>query len=182
MKLGIYIGSFNPPHKGHIHVVNYLINKKIVDKVLIVPTKNYLDKQDLIDIKHRINILKLYENDNVKIDTENNDYSYTYQLMRKVSIDYPNDNLYLVIGADNIINFNKWKNYEELLNYGIIIMNRLGIDTHKYTRNYPKGHFIILKDFQPIDISSTELRENYNSEFLDESVRQYIIKNNLYKK
>lgn len=181
MKLGIYIGSFNPPHKGHIYVVNYLLDNEVVDKVLIVPTENYWDKQSLVDIKHRINMLKFYENDNIKVDTENNGYAYTYELMRKLKEDYPQEKLYLVIGADNIVSFDKWKEYEELLGYNIIIMNREGIDIEKYIKNYPQGHFTILKDFKPIDISSTELRENVDSEYLDEPVRQYIKKNNLYK-
>ena len=84
MKLGIYIGSFNPVHLGHIDVVNYLINNKIVDKILIVPTLNYWDKNDLIDIKHRINMLKLIENKKIKIDDKNNNYIYTYELMNKL--------------------------------------------------------------------------------------------------
>ena len=180
MKLGIYIGSFNPPHKGHIYVVNYLLDNDVVDKVLIVPTANYWDKQNLPDISHRINMLKFYETDNIKVDSENNGYTYTYELMRKLSEIYPKDILYLVIGADNIISFDKWKNYKELLGYNIIIMNREGINIEKYTKNYPEGHFTILKDFKPIDISSTELRKTLDSEYLDDEVIQYVKKHNLY--
>ena len=63
MKLGIYIGSFNPPHKGHIKVINYLLDNDYVDKILVVPTGNYWDKQDLVDIRDRIKMLQFYEND-----------------------------------------------------------------------------------------------------------------------
>ncbi len=181
MKLGIYIGSFNPPHKGHIHVVNYLIEKKIIDKVLIVPTGNYWDKQNLVDLNHRINMLKLYENDNIIIDVVNNDYQYTYQLMRKLKEIYRDMELYLIIGADNIISFNKWKNYEELLNYNIIIMNRSGIDIDKYLENYPQGKFTIAKDFIPIEISSTDIRNDIDNENIDEEIKKYIKKNQLYR-
>ena len=180
MKLGIYIGSFNPPHKAHIRVVNYLLDNMIVDKVLIIPTENYWDKQDLVDLKHRINMLKFYETDNIMIDTVNNEYPYTYELMRKLSKDYSNDKLYLIIGADNIVSFDKWKNYQELLNYNIIIMNRDNIDIHKYTKKYPNGHFTIVKDFN-YDVSSTNIRNNLTNESLDEPVLKYIKKNNLYK-
>ena len=180
MKLGIYIGSFNPPHKGHIYVVNYLINEKIVDKVLIVPTNNYWDKQDLVDINDRINMLKYYENNNIIIDTVNNHYSYTYELMRELKKLYHDDILYLIIGADNIVNFNKWENYQELLQYNIIIMNRDDIDIDKYIKNYPEGHFTILKDFKPINISSTIIRNQIYNDFLDEKVNQYIKKHRLY--
>jgi len=180
MRLGIYIGSFNPPHKGHIGIVNYLLNNDIIDKVLIIPTKNYWDKQDLVDIKDRINMLKFYEKENIKIDTKNNHYQYTYELMRKLKKDYPKDSLYLIIGADNIIDFNKWKNYQELLNYPIIIMNRNGIDIDSYLKKY-KGNFIVLKDFN-MDISSTTARNKIDSELLDNEVIKYIRENHLYGK
>lgn len=181
MKLGIYIGSFNPPHKGHIYVVNYLLDNDVVDKVLIVPTENYWDKNNLVDINHRINMLKFYENESIMVDTKNNGYAYTYELMRKLSEDYYKDILYLVIGADNIINFDKWKNYKELLNYNIIIMNRDGINIEECIKKYPEGNFIILKEFNPINISSTELRENLDNRYLDDKVIQYVKEHNLYK-
>ena len=63
MKIGIYVGSFNPPHEGHHKVMKYLLEKKIVDKVLLLPTPEYWNKKDLIDIKERINMLKYYEED-----------------------------------------------------------------------------------------------------------------------
>ncbi len=179
MKLGVYIGSFNPPHKGHKYVIDYLLDKKIVDKVLIVPTKNYWDKQDLVDIKDRIRMLKFYENDCVKVDTSHNEYNYTYELMRELKKEY-DDELYLIIGADNIVNFDKWKNYEELLKYHIIIMNRNGIDIEKYIEKY-KGKFLIQKDFHEIDISSTKIRNKINDEYLDQEIKKYIINNNLYQ-
>ena len=180
MNIGVYVGSFNPPHKGHIYVVNYLLDNKVVNKVLIVPTGNYWDKQNLVNLKDRINMLKIYENENIIIDTVNNEYPYTYQLMRKLKIDYPNDTLFLIMGADNIISFDKWKNYEELLEGNIIIMNRDGIDIEKYLKNYPEGHFIVLKDFHPINISSTEIRNNPDNEYIDEEVKKYIKKHDLY--
>ncbi len=180
MRLGIFIGSFNPPHKAHIKIVNYLLNNKVVDKVLIVPTENYWDKQDLIDIKHRINMLKYYENRNIIIDTENNEYPYTYLLMRKLKNTYKEDTLYLIIGADNIINFDKWKEYQELLKYNIIIMGRDNIDINKYIKKYPNGHFTIIEDFN-YNVSSTKLRDNINSRNIDEKIIDYIRKNNLYK-
>ncbi len=182
MKTGIYIGSFNPPHKGHIYVVNYLLDNKFVDKVIIVPTESYWDKQNLIDLKDRINMLKFYENELIKIDTHNNAYPYTYLLMRQLSQEYPDDTLYLVIGADNIINFDKWKNYEELLNYKIIVMNRNNIDIDSYIKKYNTPNFIVINDFPFLDISSTEIRNNLDNEYLDKRVLEYIRKNNLYEK
>ena len=65
MKLGVYVGSFNPVHKGHIKIINHLLDNNYVDKILVIPTGNYWDKNDLEDIRHRINMLKFYENKNI---------------------------------------------------------------------------------------------------------------------
>ena len=181
MRLGVYVGSFNPVHIGHIDVVNYLINEKYVDKVLIVPTLNYWNKNNLIDIKHRINMLKIFENKKIKIDTKNNKYIYTYELLNKISKEY-DDELYLIMGADNIIEFDKWKNYKELLKYKIIIVNRDNIDIEKYIKKYNTNNFIVVSNYKYIDISSTEIRNNLNSKYLDERVRDYINKNELFRK
>ena len=124
-------------------------------------------------------MLKFYERENVLVDTVNNGYPYTYQLMRKLKIDYPFDTLHLIIGADNIISFDNWKNYQELLTNNIIIMNRNDIDIDKYINNYPDANFTIIRDFR-VDVSSTSLRNSLNSEYLDEEVKQYIKKHRLY--
>ena len=181
MKIGIFIGSFNPPHLGHLDIIKYLLNKKYVDKILIVPTKNYWNKTNLIDINKRIAMLKFYENDNIKVDTSNNNYQYTYQLMRKLKKEYSHDELYLIIGADNIINFKKWKNYEELLTYNIIIMTRNNIDILKYT-SHLTGKFTVVNDYNFTDISSTKIRNNLflNKKYLQEDIYHYIIENKLY--
>lgn len=181
MKIGIFIGSFNPPHLGHLDIIKYLLNKKYVDKILIVPTKNYWNKTNLIDINKRIAMLKFYENDNIKVDTSNNNYQYTYQLMRKLKKEYSHDELYLIIGADNIINFKKWKNYEELLTYNIIIMTRNNIDILKYT-SHLTGKFTVVNDYNFTDISSTKIRNNVflNKKYLQKDIYHYIIENKLY--
>lgn len=182
MKIGIYIGSFNPPHKGHIDIINYLIKSKTIDKALIVPTLNYWNKNNLVDINHGINMLKYFENDYIKIDTTNNKYIYTCELFRVLSKEYIDDELYLIIGADNIINFDKWKSYKELLNYKIIIIGRDNIDVKKYVQKYNSNNFLIIDDYKSINISSTEIRKNLNSKYLDKRVYKYILENNLYER
>lgn len=180
MRLGVYIGSFNPPHKGHIDVVNYLLKGNYVDRILIVPTLGYWNKNDLIDIRHRINMLKIFENDKIKVDTLHNEYAYTYQLMEALSKDYQ-DELYLIMGADNIIEFDKWKNYQELLKYEVIVMNRDDIDVAKYINKYHSNNFIVVNGYKYIKVSSSEIRNNLNNKYLDDKVLKYIKDNNLYR-
>ena len=174
------MGSFNPPHKAHIKIVNYLLDKGYVDKILIVPTLSYWDKCNLANIKDRINMLKLFRNDKIIIDDKHNDLVYTIDLVKEIKKEYLNDELFIIIGADNIINFDKWKNYQELLKYNIIIMNRNNIDIEKYISKL-NGNFIIIREYEQVDISSSEIRNNLNSKYLDKRVLDYIKKNDLYK-
>ena len=179
MRIGVFVGSFNPVHEGHIKVANYLLEHDYVDKVLILPTPNYWDKQDLIPVRHRYRMLKFYETDKIIIDNKHNNYPYTYQVLRSLKKDYKDD-LYLIIGADNIERFNEWRNYEEIQENKIIVLNRNNIDINKYLNKYKKEQFIPITDFPFIDVSSTEIR-NGNYKNLKPEVIDYIKKHNLYK-
>lgn len=180
MRLGVFVGSFNPVHEGHIKVVKYLLDNNYVDKVLLLATPNYWNKQDLAPIEERVKMLKFYENEQIIVDDVHNGYPYTYQVLRALKEDY-NDELYLIIGADNIISFNKWKNIDEILENKIIVLNRNNIDIDEYLNEFDKSKFIVISDFPFIDTSSTEIR-NGNYRYLSNEVKDYIIKNNLYKK
>ena len=182
MKIGVYVGSFNPVHIGHIKIVNEILDKYL-DKVIIVPTGNYWDKKDLIDIKHRINMLKLFENKQIIIDSKNNNYEYTYQILNNLKKEYNNDKLYLIIGADLIPKFHLWKNIDELLKYNILIINRDNIDINKYIKEFKSNNFIIANNIEQIDISSTLIRNDLSvrKKYLDKKVLKYINDNNLYR-
>lgn len=180
MKLGIFVGSFNPVHEGHIKVAKYLIKNKYVDKVFLLATPNYWNKQDLIDLKDRVAMLRYYETNNLIVDDIHNKDPYTYQVLRNLKKDYPNDELYLIMGADNIINLDKWKNIKEILTYKIIVVNRNNIDINKYLERFPKDQFIIIPSFPNIEISSTEIRKG-NYKYLKKEVKEYINNHKLYR-
>lgn len=187
MKVGVYVGSFNPVHKGHINIVNYLLENKILDEIIIIPTESYWEKNNLVNIKHRINMLKYYENDQIIIDTKLNSYKYTYQILNELK-KYYND-LYLIIGDDNLINFDKWKNVDEILLNKVIVMKREIINPYIYINRFnKKDSFIIIENYESINISSTNIRKlilekKYNelNKLLDSDIIEYILKNNLYE-
>lgn len=181
MKLGVYVGSFNPVHKGHIKVANYLIKNKIVDKVLLLATPNYWNKQDLLDIKDRVNMLKYFETKDIIVDDIHNNHVYTYEILRDLKKVYKNDELYLVMGSDNLEKFHLWKNIDEILLNKVIVLNRNNININKYLVKYNKDNFIIIDNFDFVDISSTEIRNNINNKYLDKMVKEYIINNRLYE-
>lgn len=177
MRLGIYIGSFNPPHLGHKKVIEFLLEKNYVDNVLIVPTGNYWNKTNIIDISKRIEMLKFYENDNIIIDTTHNNYPYTYELLNALKKSYPKDELYLIIGSDNLEELHKWKNIDEILKNKIIVLRRNNIMKNPYIDD---TNIIYVDNFDNIDISSTEIKKG-DYKYLDSNIKDYIIKNNLYK-
>lgn len=184
MKIAVYVGSFNPVHKGHIKVVKKIL-KEYVDKVIIVPTMSYWNKNNLISISDRINMLKLYETKDIVIDIKNNNYEFTYQVLRNIQKEYKNDKIYLVIGDDLLKDFDKWKNIFEILKYNIIVIKRNNIDESIY-KKYEKYNFIVTNKISSKEISSTIVRNmivNGNKDVLkhiDLKVYDYIKRNNLY--
>ena len=184
MKIAVYVGSFNPVHKGHIKVVKKIL-KEYVDKVIIVPTMSYWNKNNLISIKDRINMLKLYETKDIVIDNKNNNYEFTYQVLRNIQNEYKNDKIYLVIGDDLLKDFEKWKNVSEILKYNIIVIRRNDIEESIY-KKYENYNFIVKNKISSKEISSTIVRNmilNNNKDvlkYIDLKVYDYIKRNNLY--
>ena len=189
MRIGVYVGSFNPVHKGHIKIINHLIDNNYIDKVLVIPTGNYWDKINLINSDYRIEMLKFYEKENIIIGDKWNNLPNTYLILRELHKEYKNDDLYLIIGADNIISFDKWKEYEEIIdNNKILVIPRDNIDIDRYLVKYNQDRFIVVKDFLDVDVSSTEIRKLFMNKkydklkkYLDEKIIDYIIKKDLYK-
>lgn len=191
MRLGIYVGSFNPVHKGHEFVANYVITNNYVDKVMMIPTANYWDKTDLIDLNHRLNMLKFCENENILVSSEYSSYELTNEILTALDEKLNEVELYLIIGADNLLKFELWENIDIILKYKVLVLGRDGIDMEKEVDKFTmdqRKQFVLVKDFPSIDISSTRVRKNLlNSNYsdlkneLDERVLGYILNNNLYK-
>ena len=182
MRIGVFVGSFNPVHNGHIKMAQDLIKKNYVDKILFIPTKPYWDKQNLVSLEHRINMLKLIATDKIEVDTVHNEYQYTYQILQDLSKN-SNDEFYLIIGADNIEKFHLWQNFDDILKFKVIVLKRNNIDISKYINKFrQKNNFILADNIEDINISSTKIRENkvLREKYLDKKVQEYINRNNLY--
>lgn len=190
MRLGIYVGSFNPVHKGHKHVMEYILDNQYVDKVIVIATGNYWDKVDMISIQDRINMLSFYEKENIIINRDLNAIPFTYQVLENLQKQYPNDQLYLIIGADNLPKFHLWKQVNTILKHHILVLQRNDMNMDTYIQNFKqKNQFIMVKDFQYFNISSTEIRKAIElgnvknlETYLDKDILEYIIKNGLYQR
>ena len=130
MRIGIFGGSFNPPHNFHEEIANYLINEKILDKVIFVPTGNYYEyKENLLLDKHRLNMLKLITKNNPYLscdDYELKDYPvYTYETLKHFKELNPTDEICFICGTDNLTYIDRWENGFDLLKeYKIIVFKR----------------------------------------------------------
>jgi nicotinate-nucleotide adenylyltransferase len=193
MKIGIFGGSFNPPHNMHTDIANYMINRHYVDKVVFVPTgSKYTYKNNLIEEEHRYNMLEILsnKNDNIMVsDYElKSEVVYTIDTLKHFKEEYPNDEICFICGLDNFSYIDKWKNGEEILtNYKIVVINRDGNDLEELLVKYDKyKDNIIISNMEMKDISSTYIRDNIKEidkvkEYIDEDVLRYIQENNLYR-
>ena len=193
MKIGIFGGSFNPPHKMHLNIVEELLNEKVLDKVIIVPTGlHYSYKNNLVSNEHRYNMLKLMTKHNDKIEISDFEFKdeeiHSYDTLEYYKDIYKNDTIYFVCGLDNISYVDKWYKGENLLNnYKFLVITR---DTNKLDEillKYEKyKDNIIITNIKSNTISSSYIRDelknkNYNlNNYLDQKVIDYIIENNLY--
>ena len=167
--------------------MKYLLQYNLVDKIIVIPTGDYWSKSMEATLEDRIQMCKLVQNKQIEISTTLNKYEYTYQVLEELEKKYPMDYLFLIMGADNIVNFDKWKNIDHLLEYNIIVVNRDYIDINKHVEKFnKKDNFIIIDNFDFLPISSTFIRANIESdnarEFVDEKVLDYIKGKKLYKK
>lgn len=189
-KIGLFVGSFNPPTKAHLEIGNLLLSKKIIDKLIYVPC-NDLEKNNLIDINNRFDMLNLMINDlNMEINdlkVKDNIKSFNYLDLEKLKEKYYNS-FYIIIGSDNLVNLSNWDNYQDMLenNYFIVLnrfnSNDLNIIKNKYQKYQDK--FIII-DYNN-NISSSKVREMIKNNkdltnVLDNKVISYLKQHNLYK-
>lgn len=186
MRLGVYVGSFNPVHVVHERIMNYLVEKDFVDKVLVIPTEAYWDKNDLVDLDKRIDMLKLLENEHVEVSTTLNDLEYTYQILDVLK--KRADELYLIIGGDNLPKFHLWKEVDKILDNKVIVVERDNVDYSSYVDKFlKKDNFIFVNMNNLLNVSSTFIRDSLKNRnidavkcYLNDEVLEYILKNNLY--
>lgn len=195
MKIGIFGGSFNPPHKMHKKIAKTLIKKGYVDKVIFVPTgMKYEYKTNLLSNKNRLDMLSLMieKEKNMSISKYELQQKpvYTYETLKHFKKRYKDDEIYFICGTDNLSYIDKWKNGKEILkNYKLLIIKRntdkIKLLLEKY-KEYRKN--IIIAKVASHKISSTTIRtylkQNNNLKarlYIDKKVYNYIKENNLYE-
>lgn len=183
MKYGIYIGSFNPIHNGHIDLAKHLLDKKIVDKIIFIPAGNYWDKQSLYPVETRIEMIKLAikNEENMSVNAELAGTDYTYQVLDQLNL--MNIDYYLIMGADTVTDLDKWEHFDTVKATKMIVVSRDETDIDFYMNLFGIRQYIKVDDFKS-DISSTRIREDIGkaAEYLNGEVYAYIFSNHLYRK
>lgn len=200
MKTGVFGGTFNPVHKGHIMLAEYCMDSVGLDRIIMIPTAVPPHKisNNLASEDDRLNMCKLAcrgkENFFVSdIEIKRQGKSYTYETLTQLKEIYPDDHLYTIMGADMFLTLNRWKNPEIIFEKSSIITiprdeeNKLELENFYNNVLKAMGASSIILPNPVMSVSSTFIRENLDnfnliSDMLDKGVYDYIIKNNLYRK
>ncbi|MFV0483553.1 MAG: nicotinate (nicotinamide) nucleotide adenylyltransferase [Bacteroidales bacterium] len=161
-KVALYFGSFNPVHNGHLAIANHIIEKNIANELwfVLTPLNPFKEGQKLWDDNIRLLILNksIGDKDVFTISTIEFDLpkpNYTIRTLQELDKQFSDKQFSLVIGSDNWISFDKWKDYQAIIdNYDIFIYPRSGYDLNP--QNLPET--VQLLEAPIIDISSTQIR------------------------
>jgi len=191
MKIGLFFGSFNPIHSGHMVLANYLIEFTELDKIWFVvsPQNPFKKKDSLLDEKQRLHMVNLaIENDNrfkaSNIEFKLSQPSYTINTLVHLKEKYPKYQFALIMGADNLETFHKWKNFEEILKYHDIYVYPRPKSAGGDLAKHPK---VKMTPAPLIEISSTAIRNAIKDKkdlryFVPAPVWNYLTEMNFYKK
>lgn len=163
MKIGLYFGSFNPVHNGHLIIANFVANYTRLDRIwfVISPQNPFKEKGSLINEHHRKQLIDLAIEGEKKLRASNIEFklpipSYTIDTLTYLNDKNPADEFSILMGSDSFQNIRKWKNSEVLLkNYSIIIYERPGFKVDPKMLN----ERVALLRAPLLDISSTQIRE-----------------------
>lgn len=181
MKIGIYGGSFNPIHIGHQQIALSVINEFALDKLFFVPAfkspfKSSIKYAKAEDRVQMIELVKPEKSEVSLFELNRKGISYTIETVNYFASKYKDDELFLIIGSDNVPNLNKWKQIDEIAKKTSIIVYRR--DEKFEHVNLAKYNCTLVKN-KVFNFSSTAFR-NGQTELMDPKVLEYIGKNMLY--
>lgn len=189
MKIGLFFGSFNPFHIGHKIIASYMAAFSDLDQVLFVvsPQNPLKEKKSLLDQNHRLQIIRAEVEDNPKLGVTDIEFkmpqpSYTIDTLIRLEEKYPENEYSLIVGADNLKSFHKWKNYEQIVaHYTIYVYPRNGYEiegTHK--------NIHLIEGVPQMEISASFIRKSIKegkdiSYLMPEKAWQYMDEMNFYR-
>ncbi len=197
MKIGLYFGSFNPIHVGHLIIANHMADYYDFDQVWFVvsPHNPHKKKASLLEDYHRLALVKIAVEGNNKLSASDIEFkldqpNYTVKTLAYLKEKYPKNQFALLMGEDNLRSFHKWKNYEDILNnHPVYVYPRLSelktpTENHEGVSNHQNIHFC--GDVPVMKISASFIRKAIKegkdvSYLLTQPVHKYVDEMNFYK-
>ena len=190
-KIGLFFGSFNPIHNGHLMLANYLAEYGDLDEIWFVvsPQNPFKDKKSLLADRHRMYMVELAIKGDERFRVCDIEFympkpSYTIDTLTRLAERHPNTDFYLICGMDCLESFPKWKNHQMILQYHhLLVYPRKGFSNNELA-NHPSVKIINAPE---IEVSSTFIR-NAIAEgrdvryFMPKEVYKYIIDMHFYEK
>lgn len=197
-RIGIFGGTFNPPHVGHIRAAQAAVQALGLDRLLMIPV-NYAPHKKLPEgsptPEQRLQMLRIACGDDPALrpsdlEIDRGGTSYTYETVEQVRSVYPDAKLFLLMGSDMFLTFHNWKDPQRILDQATLAVFCRGHKDERAKITVKKqemeaaGHEVCLIDHEPVDISSTQLRRllafQCAGEFLPAGVGEYIQQEKLY--
>ncbi|WP_299186174.1 nicotinate (nicotinamide) nucleotide adenylyltransferase [uncultured Aquimarina sp.] len=191
-KIGLYFGTFNPIHVGHLAIANHMAEYSDLDEIwmVVTPHNPFKKKSSLLDNNHRLEMVYRATESYPKLKPSDIEFklpqpNYTVHTLAHLQEKYDTHQFNLIMGEDNLKSFHKWKNYEVILeNHNVYVYPRIseGITDHQF-----KNHTKIQKVNAPImEISSTFIRKAISEDknirpLLSKEVWEYIDEMNFYR-
>lgn len=199
-KIGLFGGTFNPPHTAHKRLSDEMKEKLSLSEVLIMPTFTppHKEAKSLASWEDRLKMCEytfsdsFYKVSDLEIKREGK--SYTVETLEELKKIYPDDEIFLVIGSDMLLSFHKWYRYEDILSFcTLCVISREDEETAKTLSDYAKNVLqkdaekkeIIISHSAPVELSSTFIRDKISkgedvSAFLEKRTYEFIKEKGLY--
>lgn len=188
--IAVFGGTFNPFHKGHYQMLEYVCGLEFIDRVFLMPDKIPPHKSCdfLADDTDRIKMCEIVCKDFQKaqiclLEFERDGKSYTFDTICLLRNKYPNDIFFTIIGGDMLASLDTWYKWRELIKITeFIAFSRVGSNDFEFHLNRMKnyGAKIYVAEKKVADISSTKLRKSISKEMLPEKVYEYIKNKGIY--
>lgn len=190
-KIGLFFGSFNPIHVGHLIIANHMAEHTDLDEVWLVvtPQNPHKKKRSLANNYDRLHLVNLAIEDNPRLQASSIEFglpqpSYTVETLAYLKEKHPKDHFTLIMGGDNLRSLPKWKNYEVILrDHRIFVYHRPGYDLGELAKN---DRVEVFSEVPQMSISASFIRKSLQSGksvryLLSDAVHEYLMKTNLYR-
>ena len=191
LKVGLYFGSFNPVHIGHMAIANYMVEYTSIDQLWFVvsPHNPLKNKLNLLNDYQRLDLVNRAIEDDNRFRASNIEFnlpkpSYTIDTLTYLKEKFPDYEFVILMGSDNLESFHKWKNFKTIVqNYGIIVYPRPGFEQAKVLKH---ENIVIAKEAPLMEVSSSFIRNAIHEgkdvrHFLPQNVWKYVDEMNFYK-